>query len=159
MRPKGALHTPKACFMCRRHASFAAHSAAPRHLPQGEGFAPVTSVRTPYKNVPRPAAHLNISPFWGEIFHTRKARISPCRSHDFTRGFAADFTAALRATFPKGKALRSLPLRHATIKMCRDPRHTFIFHAPEGRASYAKGVLHLRKNPLPSGRGFFLTAV
>ena len=25
MCPKGALHTPKACFMCRRHASFAAH--------------------------------------------------------------------------------------------------------------------------------------
>ena len=75
-------------------------SAAPRHLPQGEGFAPVTSVRTPYKNVPRPAAHLNISPFWGEIFHTRKARISPCRKHDFTRGFAADFTAALRAAYP-----------------------------------------------------------
>ena len=24
MRPKGALHAPKACFMCRRHASFAA---------------------------------------------------------------------------------------------------------------------------------------
>ena len=33
--------------------------------------------------------------------------------------------------------------RHATIKMCRDPRHTFIFHAPEGRASYAEGVLHV----------------
>ena len=33
--------------------------------------------------------------------------------------------------------------RHATIKMCRDPRHTFIFHAPEGRASYAAGVLHV----------------
>ena len=74
-------------------------SAAPRHLPQGEGFAPVTSVPRPYKNVPRPAAHLNISPFWGEIFHTRKARISPCRRHDFTRGFAADFTAALRAAY------------------------------------------------------------
>ena len=27
MRPKGALHTPKACFMCRRHASFAASAA------------------------------------------------------------------------------------------------------------------------------------
>ena len=37
----------------------------------------------------------------------------------------------------------NLPLRHATIKMCRDPRHTFIFHAPEGRASYAEGVLHV----------------
>ena len=74
-------------------------SAAPRHLPQGEGSAPVTSVPKPYKNVPRPAAHLNISPFWGEIFHTRKARISPCRRHDFTRGFAADFTAALRAAY------------------------------------------------------------
>ena len=78
----------------------AAQRAAPRHLPQGEGFAPVTSVRPSYKNVPRPAAHLNISPFWGEIFHTRKARISPCRRHDFTRGFAADFTAALRAAYP-----------------------------------------------------------
>ena len=33
--------------------------------------------------------------------------------------------------------------RHATIKMCRDPRHTFIFHVPEGRASYAEGVLHV----------------
>ena len=27
--------------------------------------------------------------------------------------------------------------------MCRDPRHTFIFHVPEGRASYAEGVLHV----------------
>ena len=29
-----------------------------------------------------------------------------------------------RATFPKGKALRPLPLCRSPIKMCRDPRHT-----------------------------------
>ena len=99
-------------------------SAAPRHLPQGEGFAPVTSVPKPYKNVPRPAAHLNISPFWGEIFHTRKARISPCRRHDFTRGFAADFTAALRAAFPKGKAMR---LRRPCAALPRNRKIYFSF--------------------------------
>ena len=99
-------------------------SAAPRHLPQGEGFAPVTSVPKPYKNVPRPAAHLNISPFWGEIFHTRKARISPCRRHDFTRGFAADFTAALRPTFPKGKAKR---LRRHRAALPRNRKIYFSF--------------------------------
>ena len=99
-------------------------SAAPRHLPQGEGFAPVTSVPKPYKNVPRPAAHLNISPFWGEIFHTRKARISPCRRHDFTRGFAADFTAALRLAFPKGKAMR---LRRHRTALPRNRKIYFSF--------------------------------
>ena len=42
------------------------------------------SAALPLQNVPRPAAHLNISPK-GEIFHTRKARISPRRRRDFTR--------------------------------------------------------------------------
>ena len=93
-------------------------------FPQGEGFAPVTSVPKPYKNVPRPAAHLNISPFWGEIFHTRKARISPCRRHDFTRGFAADFTAALRPAFPKGKAMR---LRRPSAALPRNRKIYFSF--------------------------------
>ena len=42
-----------------------------------------------------------------------------------------------------------LPQRHlcgtAPIKMCRHGRHTFVFHAPEGRASYTAGVLHALK--------------
>ena len=33
-------------------------------------------------------------------------------------------------------------LWHNPIKMCAHGAHTFIFHAPEGRASYAGGVLH-----------------
>ena len=32
---------------------------------------------------------------------------------------------------------------HATITMCRDPRHTFLFHVPEGHASDAEGALHV----------------
>ena len=44
----------------------------------------IAAVALPLQNVPRPAAHLNISPK-GEIFHTRKARISPRRRRDFTR--------------------------------------------------------------------------
>ena len=44
------------------------------------------SVAPPHKNVPPRAALLNIlSPKGDEIFHTRKARISPPRSGDFTR--------------------------------------------------------------------------
>ena len=30
-------------------------------------------------------------------------------------------------------------------KMCRHGRHTFVFHAPEGRASYSFAVLHAPK--------------
>ena len=44
------------------------------------------SVASPHKNVPPRAALLNIlSPKGDEIFHMRKARISPPRSGDFTR--------------------------------------------------------------------------
>ena len=32
-----------------------------------------------------------------------------------------------------------------TIKMCAHGAHTFVFHAPEGRASYTVGVLHAPK--------------
>ena len=32
-----------------------------------------------------------------------------------------------------------------TIKMCAHGAHTFVFHAPEGRASYTAGVLHVPK--------------
>ena len=32
-----------------------------------------------------------------------------------------------------------------SIKMCAHGAHTFVFHAPEGRASYTAGVLHVPK--------------
>lgn len=32
-----------------------------------------------------------------------------------------------------------------TIKMCAHGAHTFVFHAPEWRASYTAGVLHAPK--------------
>ena len=93
-------------------------SAAPRHLPQGEGFAPLPLCRTPYKNVPRPAAHIRFS-------CARRARFIRRRRASCAAGtLHLRRTAAHRATFPKGKALRPLPLCRDPIKMCRDPRHT-----------------------------------
>ena len=34
---------------------------------------------------------------------------------------------------------------YLAIKMCAHGAHTFVFHAPEGRASYTVGVLHVPK--------------
>ena len=39
-------------------------------------------------------------------------------------------------------SITSVPHIH---KMCRHGRHTFVFHAPEGRASYSFAVLHAPK--------------
>ena len=49
------------------------------------------------------------------------------------------------STAPRHRTRAASPLRHAPIKMCRHGRHTFVFHAPEGRASYTAGVLHALK--------------
>ena len=40
----------------------------------------------------------------------------------------------------------NLPLRHATIKMCRDPRHTFIFHTPKGALHTPKACFMCRRH-------------
>ena len=127
-------------------------SAAPRHLPQGEGFAPVTSVPRSYKNVPRPAAHLNISPFWGEIFHTRKARISPCRRHDFTRGFAADFTAALRAAY-----LPAAPPQATEFSKVRTAVKPALAGCPHPSRCSAKARLRRHRAALPRNRKIYFS--
>ena len=51
--------------------------------------------------------------------------------------------AGARKPSPWGRLCARYLCAAPPIKMCRDPRHTFIFHAPEGRASYAEGVLHV----------------
>ena len=45
-------------------------------------------------------------------------------------------------------SITSVPHIH---KMCRHGRHTFVFHAPEGRASYSFAVLHVPKARLICG--------
>ena len=47
-------------------------------------------------------------------------------------------SAAPRHLPPRGRRGRPLPLCVPAIKMCRDPRHTSVFHAPEGCASCAR---------------------
>ena len=85
--------------------------------------------------------------------HTRCISPSVCLLKSFMqastsllRGRRGRSRAVLRFAFGEHRGAENalnLPLRHATIKMCRDPWHTFIFHVPEGRASYAEGVLHV----------------
>lgn len=38
-----------------------------------------------------------------------------------------------------------MPRWHYPFKMCRDPRHTSVFHAPEGVLHTPEGVLHVPK--------------
>ena len=99
------------------------------------------SVAIPLQNVPRPAAHLNNTPK-GEIFHTRKARISPRRRRDFTRQRSCRISLRLaREQGAEGAPApcTDLPRWHYPFKMCRDPRHTSVFHAPEARFIPPKG--------------------
>ena len=51
----------------------------------------VHKIALPFQNVCARRTHLNILPQRGKIYHTRKARISPPQSGDFTRQLAAVF--------------------------------------------------------------------
>lgn len=49
-----------------------------------------------------------------------------------------------------------LPRWHYPFKMCRDPRHTFVFHAPEARFIPPEGVLHTPEGVLHVPKGCFM---
>ena len=62
-----------------------AQGAAPRHLPQGGRLSTPSPLCRPAIKMCRHGRHtLTFRPL-GEIFHARKARISPPQSSDFTR--------------------------------------------------------------------------
>ena len=119
---------------------FGANSGLALSLPQSRCFNPFSPRQLPPQREPRrlpPQAtefskvRTAVKPAFGGLHssvtvpHSGVSRL-PCIAERFWQTLAEN------------------PMRrHATIKMCRDPRHTFIFHVPEGRASYAEGVLHV----------------
>ena len=109
------------------------HGAAPRRSPappspRGKANHTVASVPPSYKNVPRPAAHINICPKGANISHARSTY----------------FTAAQRRFHTA--ACRRISLRRSRT-MCRDPRHTLTF-APKGQIFHTRGA---RISPPRSG--------
>ena len=93
-------------------------SSPQRSLAQGSReLHLIAAVALPLQDVPRPAAHLNISPK-GEIFHTRKARISPRRRRDFTRQRSCRISLSARAKPKHERRTAKEPrfaLRKATV--------------------------------------------
>ena len=85
--------------------------------------------------------------------HWRRSKAKPLRGsrggsaadHRFTLGEHRGAKNALHRLCAKfripNSAFRITLCRHP-FKMCAHGAHTFIFHAPKGRASYAVGVLH-----------------
>ena len=133
----GCPHPSRCSAKAQRRATF----------PQGEGFAPVTSVPHPYKNVPRPAAHIRFS-------CARRARFIRRRRASCAAGtLHLQRKSAAPRHLPQGEGKAPRRLCATSLSKCAATRGT-----PKYFAAKRQNISHARSAYFTAPQARFHTA-